>query len=194
MNDLDDLSPLFEHGEVELGSLSDEEHDVLWLGERIDENPLHAPILVVALRSLLATGRAWYEGDDLIFDPALAVIKQCYDLADVVVEGESADGTEFTWIPHEASALLERRRSPYGVSHFVLRPRAEAVTSLVAQLVGDTTLGAYVDESGPVRELRVHPEGPGFVLSSDEASASQTVDRVVLRRLVGELLDITPAN
>lgn len=199
-----DLSALLEAGDLPLGVLTDEEHEVLWFAERLEEDPERAPLLRVALKSLLATERVRLVDGEVELDEGLAIVRQCLDASGGDLALDLDDGTRLTWVAVEGDVLLQGTWSPYGYSHYVLRRKGEALSALVASLLpagpAPDLDGTFPSESSFVvraaeggEETRLvlrHGDTGGYLVAYPEGVAGppEPIDRIGLRRRLNDVL------
>jgi hypothetical protein len=192
-----DLDTLVRDTDAPLATLSDEQFQALWVGERLQLDPEAESMLVPALKSLVAAGlaRLTESGDiELMHDAALIREARTRPATSLVWRGLTEDTPAVeTWSLVTRHVLLEQRWEPPGIHHFALRNVRRAVDGLVEALVpmasssgpwpgaADDLLDrvraelprvARIDVLSPPQISEVGDDGPtaaSFTLAADDA-------------------------
>lgn len=135
-----DVEALVRHEDVDLVTLSEEQCAVLWADDGLAASELRQPILLAALRSLVAAGLAGV-GDDgglHLQGPAVLVrasrVERRRTLA--LVTGADPDAP-ILWTVLSPTLLLEQSVVMPGVYRFTLRAVRRAATELVRELLAE---------------------------------------------------------
>lgn len=134
-----DFTSMVKDGDLELASLSDEQFEALWAAERLEIDPESEPMIMAAVRALVAAGLAEPAAEGglrLLGDAALIRAVRTRPSPSIVWQHTEADDTSLdTWTMVSDDVLLEQKWEVPGVHRFSLRQLRRAVIERVERLV-----------------------------------------------------------
>ena len=130
-----DLRAALAAQDVEVATLSDDEHEALWAPERLPADPDAAPLLAAGIRGLVAHGHATWGPDGTVrLDGTAGLVRaaRTTNLGHAVLR---LPDSERRWFVLEPGVVLEQRRPFPGAWQFTVRDLKVAVREFVDEVV-----------------------------------------------------------